>query len=1698
MRIENDYRLIERLAKKNRRRRLLKRGLALLSAVVLLVTANTLKRKVVAMEHRPTCGWDYEHVHDEACFDEAGNLICSLHEHTDACFQEAPVPEEEELDLSLFDDEDLTDIDDAQAALAANVAPTEAEPEAPLTYEFDMAGGAQATLSEVLEATGLPVDRAQIQMVGLVDDANLGNDPIAIALVDGDLTITALQAFEAVEIAIVTEQDEILTVTLLNGAPEAADEEPTEVGEETEPTEDIEQNIDADATDIPEDVENVEENIEENTEENVEENTEENEEDIEDVTEENVEENIEQNVEENVEENTADDAEDADETDEDAEAVEAVEAVEQADATDDAQQETEEEQTEVENIDGAEEADATEQKEQTEVENSDEAAETTEEVEEDDKEQSESDEAEETEEASEEESKADEAEEETKEESKEESEEETKEESEEESKEEAEEESEKESAEAEAEEEEEAAPELTPEELLAALYPAQSFEAHAENVRVDVTAEVGAFPAGTEMRVSPVWDTDTLDGIAGTVAEDFVEVKKVLAVDIAFFNADGEEIEPLLPISVVMTVEEEIEENQDAVVVHMDDDGNAEVVEQSGLQADDQLALNVEMPAAEDAEAQTEQILAEAAEAIAAGAAEEVAQDAETEAAEDADEAAEAVENTDDATETVADEVENTANVTETADEDVPAEQPSIEYGSEDEDAAPAPAAEALEVVAEAAPTQSVAFEADAFSVYAVVVTETIETRYIAADGARFTITVGYGPEAEIPAGAELAVEEIAEGSEAWQGYFDASQAAVSDDDGMIRFARFFDIEIVSEGEKVEPAAPVEVKISYDDPVALSEGEALSVVHFADEGTEVISDLQLSDDATEITYQQASFSVTGTVIQTPVVEHYYAMVIPYQGRYYVVENDGTLTYIKDEDIVFNNGAVQTVMMVNPICWTYKASQWENNFCIYHNTTARAFDWYYNPAKGKMDGSSLPTAYTRRYLTVDKEEALVNEDDNIVEVDRIDYSLQGNGHDGRYLNLQYNSDSHKINHYGNYLGVKQDSDGTLRICGLRDSNNAAEVFFAEAQKVLDVNVKNHTVNHIDISVEGKASIKVPLDYGSYRLATIDNMQYLDSEDLTSHIHATDRTLEVVAGDEITLEAERTIPVDDNDLKKAGLTAYTTWENGTKHYRDDVYNIIGYSRNAETNSDTKQVRLEGRFKVSDLEPLPSWYDTEDKANNWNYWENGADTGKQIKQVRLERPIYYSISITKPATFTMTYTIDGQTYVVLDENGNPMRRTVDVTLAKTFSYWDIDNACPGLGLYSVYNTYDEVDFDNSKQRWREGELCSNENWNRKVLQEQGVALDGGPGMDFRLSAEVSDETNHIVAIQVTKYVQGIFGENDVRMLKLADGTSCAVDVYQNGDTNPEHRLDVSVTTDGMGMIFDWDVEGGTYENPATVKISEDPESVEGELVDNNGRRWVYVRSRVETEVAERHDGQPHPDRYEKGLYTKDDAAFYSDEEVLGQYTVYGGQEYYDNKGTHHDGYHEFNRVEEFFIYNIYKPKTYPVRIKKIDAITQRDDGLKGAEFDLYGPYTDQEVQANGFEPVHASRKWNDEAITTGESGLAEVMDLETGHYFLVETKAPAGYNMMTSPVAFSVDSKRETDNATYPITYRKDANTLEDSVSWDESTGTFIFTVTNNPGVRLPSTGGSGTGAYTFAGAAMALIALALLIAKRREAR
>ena len=109
--------------------------------------------------------------------------------------------------------------------------------------------------------------------------------------------------------------------------------------------------------------------------------------------------------------------------------------------------------------------------------------------------------------------------------------------------------------------------------------PAQSWERTAGGIKVTVDAPEGAFPENTKIAVTPVNGNSLKDTVSDAVSGEVLEVQ---AVDITFFDADGNEIEPAVPIRVVMTPAETEHAEEKANVVHIDlDQQTAEVIKQA-------------------------------------------------------------------------------------------------------------------------------------------------------------------------------------------------------------------------------------------------------------------------------------------------------------------------------------------------------------------------------------------------------------------------------------------------------------------------------------------------------------------------------------------------------------------------------------------------------------------------------------------------------------------------------------------------------------------------------------------------------------------------------------------------------------------------------------------------------------------------------------------------------------------------------------------------------------------------------------------------------------------------------------------------------------------------------------------------------------------------------------------------------------
>lgn len=184
----------------------------------------------------------------------------------------------------------------------------------------------------------------------------------------------------------------------------------------------------------------------------------------------------------------------------------------------------------------------------------------------------------------------------------------------------------------------------------------------------------------------------------------------------------------------------------------------------------------------------------------------------------------------------------------------------------------------------------TVEFETKGFSVFAIVGTKILKTNYISADGREYSITVTYGPKAKIPNNATLAVREIQKETDEYFTYYNKALRAAGliivdpkeydetsqptkntvDVHEMVPFmpdARFFDISILVDGKEFEPKDAVDVKIEYEEPLAMKSDDKVSAIHFTSDGDELVkANVSDSSDKQVITHSQNSFSVTGDVV----------------------------------------------------------------------------------------------------------------------------------------------------------------------------------------------------------------------------------------------------------------------------------------------------------------------------------------------------------------------------------------------------------------------------------------------------------------------------------------------------------------------------------------------------------------------------------------------------------------------------------------------------------------------------------------------------------------------------------------------------------------------------------------------------------------------------------------------------------------
>lgn len=216
-------------------------------------------------------------------------------------------------------------------------------------------------------------------------------------------------------------------------------------------------------------------------------------------------------------------------------------------------------------------------------------------------------------------------------------------------------------------------------------------------------------------------------------------------------------------------------------------------------------------------------------------------------------------------------------------------------------------------------------------------------------------------------------------------------------------------------------------------------------------------------------------------------------------------------------------------------------------------------------------------------------------------------------------------------------------------------------------------------------------------------------------------------------------------------------------------------------------------------------------------------------------------------------------------------------------------------------------------------------------------------------------------------------------------------------------------------------------------------------------------------------------------------------------------------------------------------------------IDKFEEKHEGekLSGAEFELYrdAACTDPVTDADG-----------NVVLVTDANGAAQYAGLEMGDYYLKETKAPEGYNLMTEPVKIEINAtnipfftKKVTTVKHYTYTAdseeamsqepaeingvpaymnpatgevktfaegtevtegferayvksmtEEETEVIEINKDAAGGSGYYKAGISNNKGAHLPSTGGMGTTMFTVIGIVLMLGAAIVMITRRRMSR
>ena len=220
----------------------------------------------------------------------------------------------------------------------------------------------------------------------------------------------------------------------------------------------------------------------------------------------------------------------------------------------------------------------------------------------------------------------------------------------------------------------------------------------------------------------------------------------------------------------------------------------------------------------------------------------------------------------------------------------------------------------------------------------------------------------------------------------------------------------------------------------------------------------------------------------------------------------------------------------------------------------------------------------------------------------------------------------------------------------------------------------------------------------------------------------------------------------------------------------------------------------------------------------------------------------------------------------------------------------------------------------------------------------------------------------------------------------------------------------------------------------------------------------------------------------------------------------TDFGADGWLNDTSSDKPGFHSNHSADVNYVLDktSYKePYEHPViqvaacglKIEKAD-VANVQKLLPGAGFDLYRK---AEIGEEGAIPVPGSPdgmnltgiKINAETLMTDENGIITIPNLIPAAYYLVETKAPTGYQLLEKPIEFNLKA-----NGVDVVGNGPDQGMVQAGVSGEDQLPVLVIKNTN--GFEMPHTGGPGASLYIGAGILMMTVSAAYYVKKRSSER